>query len=242
MVYYAELTNKLRGELTVAYERVMELRSKRKNTIINIADVMDCFTRRDGRTYDNIAAFRQYFYTLNKKGFISFRPHSQGGWGVEVNPECINGPSTVRTTIVDHTANVRSKLKETKEYRDAQMFLEELVSLNPSMPVGKLKELLAGSWSDFAPLFKKQLVDITTERLETKKDLESIKLERVDFAGNEQSLKNVSLWQALRIGKVLDEDKPKEAPRIFEGTDKKGNPYRLNLDTGETLEGENKPF
>lgn len=88
-------------------------------------------------------AWYAYVHRLQQRGYIKYIPKKVGGTGWMVNQEYVIGTDQeIKTTIIDRTANIASKLAPAKEYDDFHQMLITLTAKEPSLTVKELLEFL----------------------------------------------------------------------------------------------------
>lgn len=207
--------SELIAELNAAHKAIMMARSNRNVKFVDSHVIAPCFRQpgSDAR-FSSGKQWNNYAQYLKRKGYLIMRWAKDGGMGWEVNPEYLEGENEVKTTIVDYTLNIHSKL--TTGHNTAYDLLANIAKVSPSFTVGQLIETLKQpEWAPELGLLT-QKTNVADERLILQKELEGVRVEYAkmgDHALNQAKLEGLNLWQLYRISQILTMPTPtKEEP------------------------------
>lgn len=214
--YTLKSEEELIKELNEAHKVIMSVRAQRDCKYVGSEHIAHCFRQvsTDAPYKAKSAPWNGYVQTLKRHGYLIIRWPRDGGMGWEVNPKYLRGENEVKTTLLAQLDNIKNKLAGS--HSCAYEVLTDLVKASPSFTVYQLVEALEEpGWKNESELFK-QKTNVESERLALQKGLEAIEICHLDFKtdGHDSSgeLNNVNLWQAYRIGQVLQAATKKIAP------------------------------
>lgn len=158
-------------------------------------------------------SYVSFVHRLKAQGYIRYTPKTKGGTGWTVNQQYVAGTDQeIKTIIIDRTANIASKLDPAKYYTDFHQMLVALTAKEPSLTVKELLGFL-NERSDYQALATRP-DNAGEETLNIQKELEQYRLDYITFTTRlngeeEQTLSNLTLWQAYRVIQALNADRPK---------------------------------
>lgn len=157
-------------------------------------------------------AYWGYLSTLKRKGYMCYTPKKRGGTGWTVNSSYLVGTSQeIKTTIIDRTANIASKIGSAKTYSDCLHLIQSLVAADKTVTLVEFLAFLT-QHTDYRALATRP-DNAGEETRHIQQELEKYGLELAVFRSgydadasraHTQEIRGVNLWQLYRLLQVVE--------------------------------------